>query len=190
QVLAHVRLELELLAREGGADGGDLERLARVTGRAQNDLRDVINGLRAGIEDAGLAGSLRAYVADLRSRSGPIVHFSAHTSHAHPPEIEREVFRIAQEAISNAVQHADARTITVHLESDDAGIALTVDDDGRGLPSEPPTSGMGLTHMRERAERLGARLDLISTGPGTGVRLRVPASAAWERPDVNGGAGA
>ena len=91
---------------------------------------------------------------------------------------DREVLRIAQEALHNALRHADADQITVTLSDPGGGrLALEVADDGVGFD---PADGalrarrLGLTSMAERAERIGGRLDVHSApGEGTTVRLEL-----------------
>lgn len=97
-----------------------------------------------------------------------------------PPGTEREILRIAQEAIHNVKKHAGARHLTVQLEYRQNEVALEVRDDGRGFAAEAgahsPPGHYGLTGMRERAAAIRGVLDLTSeAGGGTTVRLRVPA---------------
>ena len=100
-----------------------------------------------------------------------------------PPGTEREILRVAQEAIHNVKKHAEASNLMVQLEYGPAEIALEVRDDGRGFetrnghsPDSPP-GHYGLTGMRERAVVIGGTLEVASApGEGTTVRLRAPAA--------------
>ena len=103
-----------------------------------------------------------------------------------PPGTEREILRVAQEAIHNVKKHAGAQNLTVQLEYGAVEIALEVRDDGRGFAAnhitrngksgESPPGHYGLTGMRERAAVIGAALEISSEpGSGTTVRLRTPA---------------
>ena len=90
------------------------------------------------------------------------------------------MFRIAQEALQNALRHAEAEHIEVRLEGDgNGGLVLSVADDGQGFdPARRAVRGrrLGLTSMEERAEELGGTLDIESVaGEGTRVRLEVAA---------------
>jgi signal transduction histidine kinase len=99
-----------------------------------------------------------------------------------PDDVEQNVLRIAQEAVTNAVKHASAKHVKIHVRMDERRLLLRVNDDGRGF--EPSgafasTGGrFGLLGMRERAERLGGQLDLSSElGRGTQVEVSVPIPA-------------
>lgn len=97
-----------------------------------------------------------------------------------PPGTEREILRVAQEAIHNVKKHAGARHLAVQLEYGQNEIALEVRDDGRGFAVEggahSPPGHYGLTGMQERAASIRGTLDVTSeSGGGTAVRLRVPA---------------
>jgi signal transduction histidine kinase len=87
-----------------------------------------------------------------------------------PPETEAVVFRIAQEALYNALRHGDPREVTVDLTR---GV-LEIRDDGTGFDaSADARDGLGLESMRERAASVGAALTIESSGSGTVVRLEV-----------------
>jgi signal transduction histidine kinase/ligand-binding sensor domain-containing protein len=93
-------------------------------------------------------------------------------------DAEREVLRVAQEALHNVNKHAAAKNIFVQLEYGPAGIALEVRDDGRGFAAgaQSPAGHYGLTGMRERAAAIGGTLEVTSEpGTGTTVRLQAPA---------------
>jgi signal transduction histidine kinase len=93
------------------------------------------------------------------------------------PGVDDEVFRIAQEALHNALRHAGAERITVRLEENGDGLGLSISDDGGGF--DPGAAALrarrlGLTSMEERARELGGRLEIDSApGAGTSVRLDV-----------------
>jgi signal transduction histidine kinase len=84
-----------------------------------------------------------------------------------------DVVQLAREALSNVGRHAEATTVRLSLQMEDAGPVLVVDDDGRGFdPADPPAAGQGLRNMRQRAEGMGGVLD-IACRPGEGTTLRV-----------------
>jgi signal transduction histidine kinase len=88
--------------------------------------------------------------------------------------VEREIVAIVQEALTNAVRHAQAGKITVRAAVQSVGLRLSVADDGRGIAREPST-GFGMTSMQERAERIGASLTIV-TAPRNGTEVVL----AWD----------
>jgi two-component system sensor histidine kinase UhpB len=92
-----------------------------------------------------------------------------------PEEVAAEAFRIAQEAVSNALRHSDASHITVSVDAPGDSVVLVVQDDGRGLTDNGSGSGVGLQGMKERALEIGATLEVASPpAGGASVRLVVP----------------
>jgi signal transduction histidine kinase len=90
--------------------------------------------------------------------------------------IEREIIGIAQEALTNAVRHASAKRISVHVSPvRSIGVRLSIADDGRGFARDRSSSGFGMTSMQERAERIGASLTIV-TAPRSGTEVVL----AWE----------
>jgi len=90
--------------------------------------------------------------------------------------IEREIVAIAQEALTNAVRHADARRIRIQASTVNAiGLRVSVADDGRGIPRGCQAAGFGMTSMQERADRIGASLTIV-TAPRSGTEVVL----AWE----------
>jgi len=169
----------ELIAR-GDAAGEQLERLQALARGAMEELRSVVFELRpASLEAEGLAHVLRKHVEVLRRVTGREIELRI----ASPPVLGAaaagQVFRIAQEALQNALRHADADRIEVRLSDGGGRLALSVTDDGRGFDAAAPGlrgRRLGLTSMEERAAELGGRLAIDSRpGAGTTVRLEVPA---------------
>jgi signal transduction histidine kinase len=167
-------------------DRGEIERLVRVVDRASQDVRTLISGLRSPIPPGeGLGTALASYVADLRSLGGPQLRFEASGAGSLPPEHEAECFRIAQEAVSNAMRHSGANVVRVSLEMTRDFLRLMVADDGTGLSggSEEAGDGIGLGAMAERAAKLGGTLSVDARkGEGTMVELVVPAAPAGREP--------
>jgi two-component system sensor histidine kinase UhpB len=98
-----------------------------------------------------------------------------------PAGTEREIIAIAQESLTNAVRHAKARRIAVHATGvRGVGFRLSVADDGRGIAKERRDVGFGMTSMRERAERIGASLTIV-TAPRSGTEVVL----AWETPSFS-----
>ena len=178
QALTHLRYELDFIGRHsaGMAENArkELSRLSRVAERAASDVRSMIMGLRASVSGEGLAGAIGAYVRDLRSLGGPEIAYEARGEARLRPDIENEIFRIAQEAVSNALRHASARVIRVRLLLASTRIELEVEDDGLGVARRRADGrkGVGLQAMRERAELIGATLS-VGGGSQGGTRVRL-----------------
>ena len=137
---------------------------------------------------AAVRDTVRALIRTLDD--GPAVRFRT-VGEARPlrPELETDLLRVAQEAVTNASRHAGARNVALELRYDPAAVELRVDDDGHGFPVGQPTvraggGGFGLTAMRERIERHGGELGVHSTaGVGTALVARVEAPLAWRGTD-------
>lgn len=150
------------------------QQITRVVG----ELRLSIFDLRHGVDHtAGLGRALTEYVSEVSARSGLHVHLDVQDSPARlQRNVESELLRVAQEAITNARKHADARNLWVRLGADATGVSLHVEDDGVGSAAERG-GHFGLRVMRERAERVGATLTIHERrGGGTvvGARLQSP----------------
>jgi signal transduction histidine kinase/CheY-like chemotaxis protein len=179
QALTHLRFELDFMARHGGQNPDavkrEIERLARVVNRASGDVRSMIFGLRSSVSAEGIVGSLRAYLSDLRGLGGPDIVFEARGEVRLPAGVEAEIFRIAQEAVSNAIRHASATQVRVTLIAGASVMRLIVEDDGVGMKGRRGVSargGVGLEAMRERTDAIGATIDL-GERPGGGTRVRL-----------------
>jgi len=177
QALTHLRFELDFMARHGGqtpdAVKREIERLSRVVNRASGDVRSMIFGLRSSVSAEGIVGSLRGYLSDLRGLGGPEIIFEARGEVRLPAGVEAEIFRIAQEAVSNALRHAGAGEVRVTMTAGAQLLRLMVEDDGvglRGRRSMTARGGVGLEAMRERSEAIGAALEL-GERPGGGTRV-------------------
>ncbi|WP_405143542.1 GAF domain-containing sensor histidine kinase [Sphaerisporangium sp. NBC_01403] len=156
----------------------EIERVQRLAGEALAELRAVIVELRpAELDRHGLAETLRKHVT-LLDRLYPVtITFASAPSGDLPPATEVAVLRVAQEALHNALRHANASSIEVCLQAEGSRLTLEVRDDGDGFEVETPAfRGLGLVSMRDRAEAAGGSL-LVSSeqGAGTVVRLEVPA---------------
>lgn len=146
-------------------------------------IRDLSLDLRPPLlDEMGLVPALKGYLETHAERTGIAIEVAGRTPLPDlPPEVEITAFRVAQEAVTNVIRHAAARKILVTVEPVEAGIAIVVEDDGKGfdVPEtlEGPGTGkcIGLLGMHERARMLGGELVLESApGRGTRVRLQLP----------------
>ena len=159
-------------ARAGEMLAGMLES----TRRGLDETRRSLRALRAApLEEMGLALALSALAEDFAARKGMSLDLDVPEDIDNPPpEIEHGFYRVAQEALENVVQHAGAQQVRVKLEEYKGNLTLTVADDGRGFNTEKESSEqqLGLLGMYERAELIGAQLEVISeVDEGTLVRL-------------------
>jgi len=148
---------------------------------AQQQMRDLLTELRLGPLEAGLSAALSDYIAMFKEREGIDATFSVEGDKPLAPNIERELFRIVQEALNNVAKHSQAKSVRVALSFSPAFVRLTVEDNGVGFDLERPKyGGLGLTHMRERAEGLGGVLAIESAlGKGTRVTVELPREESY-----------
>jgi len=168
-----------LVGRDSAAAGEQLGKLKALAQQALEELRALIFELRPpDLERDGLCGALRKHLDVLAQRRSGAITLDAEAEIAGDPERDGEILRIAQEALHNALRHADADRVAVRLYTDNGELLLEVEDDGVGFdPSAPElrSKHLGLTSMEERARRLRGRLEIDSRpGKGTTVRLAVP----------------
>lgn len=159
----------------------ELAQVERLAADALGELRSVILELRpADLEEDGLTTSLRKHVEMLNR-----VYDARLTFHGDgdlgdiglSEERELTLFRIAQEAVHNALRHAHARDVALRLCREGSLVSLTIADDGTGFDiAAAGRDGLGLTSMRDRAEEVGGALT-VESAPGTGtvVKVEVPA---------------
>jgi signal transduction histidine kinase len=154
----------------------EMESVAALAGDAQAELRAVIDGLAPPeISEGGLAGSLRRYALLAGKAHGVRVRFA--TGDLPPLGADREaaLYRIAQEALHNALRHSGAAEVSVSVCAAARKVTLEVSDRGKGFVPELATGGRGLASLRERAAGAGATLTVRSApGQGTTVRLVMP----------------
>jgi signal transduction histidine kinase len=148
--------------------------------RALDDLRLVITSMEdTGDDLAMLLGSFRERIEPQMRQAGIRLHWRMARSQAVPglnPVATLQILRILQEAVTNAVRHSGATTITIEAAPsplDPARLRLSVTDDGRGF-AERPRAGEGLGNMRQRAAAIGAELLTESADAGTQVSLDLP----------------
>ena len=192
-IRAHARAAAVLAAREpADADRikAEIEVVGELGAEAHAELRAIIDGLAPpDLEAAGLAESVRRY-ADLAGRAhGVPVAFSAACLPPLSEQAETALYRVAQEALNNALRHAGASGVKVTLATTARSrtrrqVVLEVSDDGHGFEGgsggtgRAPSGGLGLASMRERAASAGGKLAIRSTPEGTTVRMTVPGRAS------------
>ena len=167
-----------LVDRDTAVAKTQLEGLREMARAATEEMRSLIFELRpADLDAEGLVATLRKHIDVLRRVYPMRIEFKENVAARPPPAVEREVYRIAQEALNNAIKHSQADRIDVELSSRDAMISLLVADDGKGFEpkaAELRATKLGITSMEERAESINGVLRIESSEAGTRVELEVP----------------
>ena len=185
QELTGLAILIEALVRATRVDQrpatAALEQIGRVAARAIQSCRDIAHGSAPISGTAGgLAAGLRALVARLRELPGPAVSLTITESSELEiaPEAIDHLYRIAQEALANALKHAHARSIELSFHVDNTMVRLKICDDGKGLRPRPCSGeGLGLHAMGYRATAIGARLSITAgEHAGTCVLCECPQS--------------
>ena len=153
-----------------------LEKMLETTRRGLEETRRSLKDLRAApLEEMGLALAIAAQAKDFSARNElSLILDVPEEINSLPQEIEHGFYRVAQEALENVIQHAGAKQVQVKLAQDGESLVLIVADDGRGFDTGGETAGhqLGVQGMYERAELIGAELDVSSeVDKGTIVRL-------------------
>ncbi|GAA1554109.1 hypothetical protein GCM10009678_41400 [Actinomadura kijaniata] len=164
-----------LAPRDPARTVAELAQVERLAAEALAELRAVIFELRPADLADGLTASLRKHVEVLDRAYDTRVRFVCAEPVDLAEDAEAVAFRVAQEALFNALRHAGARTVDVHLGVVDGRAVLEVSDDGTGFSRGDQQNGLGLASMRERARSVGGVLTIDSApAAGTTVRLEVP----------------
>ena len=181
--LVALSVQLEAVQRLYAVDparaSAQVDAMKDLTRASMGELRRALEGLRTpGLGDRSLPQALHALSREVGARAGMEVCCQvAEGADALGPAVSEALWRMAQEALTNVEQHANARHVRVCVELAPQAVTMRISDDGRGLPPDAASrSGhYGLRGMRERLEGLGGTLTLHSNGQrGTQVEARLP----------------
>ncbi|MFI5908714.1 GAF domain-containing sensor histidine kinase [Dactylosporangium sp. NPDC051541] len=167
---------LALIGRDPARAAAELDVVRRLAAEATAELKAIVVGLRPiDLAGEGLGSALRRQIELLRRVHPAELSFQADALPPLTAASEEAAYRVAQEALHNALRHAAATAITVELRRAPPGVTLTIADNGRGFALAEQPGRLGLASMRERARAAGGRL-LISSAPGDGtvVTMEVP----------------
>ena len=147
--------------------------IAAAVDRTRSKVRGLSRGLLpVELEEGLLAVAMRQLAA--AATAGSLIACTFDCSHPDPVfdgRVATHLYRIAQEAVSNAVRHSGARNIRITLDRNDGETVLRIEDDGKGLSSDAAQAGgMGLRTMRYRAGLIGGTLE-VGPGPSGGTRV-------------------
>ena len=132
------------------------------------EVRRIVDGLRpAALDELGLAGALQALATD---DAAITVTVRTVVPPDLPAAVEVAAYRIASEAVSNAIRHSGAQSVTLTV---DGALTVTITDDGSGFGADA-TAGVGLQSLHDRAAEVGGTLTVTSTAEGTTVRAELP----------------
>jgi two-component system, NarL family, sensor histidine kinase DevS len=193
QRLAALILRLRFFERT--TDPGDLE---LAVGEFREELHEVVKGIGRiarglrppELEDVGLGAALRAHVRE-RVPPGKVILELADEGGRLTLDVALAAYRIAQEALSNALKHSGASRVVLRTGDESGHFVLEVEDDGRGFDPrriEDPGAGLGLVGMEERAGAVGGTIHMAS-GLGEGTRVRFQVSVDLPGPVPAGGGG-
>jgi len=169
-------------------EAGEYERAGQLfpdileTGRqALKEMRLLVHKLRpSALEKEGFAKAIQHRLNAVEGRAGIKHQLIVHGDPDMSQEVEETIFHVTQEALNNAIKHANADTVRVELRQDRYGLTLIVADNGLGfdLQAAAEGSGLGLVSMRERVEELGGSIAYESApGQGALIRVQLPAGA-------------
>lgn len=147
------------------------------------EMRRLIADLRpAELDELGVEPALAALVERVNAESGMQIDLRVELAVGPEaasrlvPQLENTIYRLVQEALTNAVKHGDARRAIVEVTEDSGELRVNVADDGTGFDPAGPTRGFGLLGMRERVSLAGGRLEIESDASGSTVVATIPSS--------------
>lgn len=181
QALTSLLVHLRLLAKAHTPEEAQrqVDALRELTAAALEDVRRIALDLRPKIlDDLGLPAALQWLVDEFNAADSPQATLALKgLTHRFSSTVELVIYRVVQEALTNARRHAQAQHVWIHIQATRGQIEVVVRDDGRGFdPAEAlRDGGLGLSGMRERLASLGGEL-LIQSSPGQGTRIvgRIP----------------
>jgi signal transduction histidine kinase len=187
QSLTAVKANLAALEKQASPDARRLEDCMHLVDEAIGNVRQLSQLLRPTIlDDFGLEAGLRWLTEGFTHRTGIEVEFRADPGERLPDETETHLFRIAQEALTNAARHSGAKKVWMSLERQAGEVRLYIRDNGRGLPAAAngrTLDGMGMIGMRARARSAGGDVNVKSKpGEGLEIEVRAPESGRKHEP--------
>jgi signal transduction histidine kinase len=181
QHLAGIEFMSQVLTQElkGKPEAAKSEEISKLLRKVITLTRNIAHGLSpVSLQADGLISALQELAQTTSDvfkikcvlKATPPLQITDHT-------ISNNLYRIAQEAIGNAIKHGQAKVITINLTSKSDDLCLSITDDGKGIPSKLPVKGMGLSIMKHRANSIGATLEIQSNkGKGSTIKCKLPFS--------------
>ncbi len=154
---------------------GNQTRLGEIAQQALQEMRLLVYELRPlALESEGLVGALEQRLETVERRAGIKARVLVEGEIQLAPDLEEELYGIAQEALNNALKHAKASEVVLSVQVTEGSVVVEVADDGQAfdLADVHDKGGLGLIGMRERADKIGGQL-AIDSAPGGGTRVRI-----------------
>jgi signal transduction histidine kinase len=185
QKLTMLNIELMLLGRkiQSSAEVSAVEAAVKLTEGIATSVHDLSHRLHpARLQLIGLVDALEGLQAEMARSDMTIAFAHENIPSTLAPALELCLFRIAQEALQNALKHSHARRVSIELSGKSGGIELTIVDDGVGFNVDGASSrGLGLLSVEERVDAVGGTLEIRSSpGEGTTLKVTVPFSGAHD----------
>jgi len=187
QTLAVLMMNLQRLEREAQKLSASIAKTAAESAALAKEVSDSVRTVSyllhpPLLDEAGLKSALAWYADGFGARSGIKVHLEMSSDfERQPSDLETAVFRIVQECLTNIHRHSASPTADIRVYQFSGGLALEVQDTGRGISAEMLSkissvglSGVGLRGMRERVTALGGDFEILSEGNGTTVKVAIP----------------
>jgi len=179
QALTALLLRLAAVRRQAPDPevAAELAEIGSLISRAMSELLDLARGLRpTTLDDLGLKAALATLVEEVEREAGIAAGFEAEGElDGVPDDVQLVTYRVAQEAVTNVIQHADAGHLRVRLiGAADGAIELRISDDGTGYAGGRSNERLGIAGMRERALLCGGELT-VESEPGAGTRVTLQA---------------
>jgi signal transduction histidine kinase len=174
QLLVSVHLQLAQVAREVPAAEPKIQECQKLLDQAEQQLRHLSHELRPMVlDDLGWLAAIEFLAAAVSGRTRIPVEVRSSVTQRLPAAVETALYRVVQEALTNAARHAHATCIRIEIDQDQDGLRCLIGDDGAGFEVDACVrrGGLGLRGMRERLSALGGSLHIVSA-PGHGAQIR------------------
>jgi signal transduction histidine kinase len=193
QLLAALGMELASLNRRAAALSSelaeDIQSSLQLVQQLTQEIRTASYLLHPPLlDDAGLSGALRWYVAGLSKRSGIAITLELDEALGRlPRDLEAAVFHIVQESLMNIHRHSGSRTATLRIARSDGRLFLDIEDEGSGIPADKlreiqtQGSGVGIAGMRERVLHFNGDIHITSVSIGTRIAVTFPVEPGGAR---------
>jgi signal transduction histidine kinase len=178
QALAGLRVMLSSAQRSG--DLASLSEALELIGTEIDNVRALITELWPTLlDELGVAPALEALLEHARATHGIPIDAALKLSHGDSedrfdPELETLLYRVIEEALDNAIRHAEPSTVQVEVRETKLGVTAIVRDDGGGFHDSEPTSGVGLAALRAHVALAGGTLEISTSPAGTKVEAKLP----------------